>query len=61
MALVSFFFLYVLSDGIVGRTPLDFFEGIHIFAIFGESNLVFANATHKDVGLLTLFCLLGDG
>ena len=52
------FFLYVLNDGIVGRTPLDFFEGIYIF---GDSNLVFANAAHKDAGLLTLFCLLGDG
>ena len=57
MASVSFF-LYVLNDGIVGRTPLDIFEGIYIF---GDSILVFANAAHKDAGLLTLFCLLGDG
>jgi len=52
------FFLYVLNDGIVGRTPSDSWEGIHIF---GDSNLVFASAAHKDAGLLMLFCLLGDG
>ena len=52
------FFLYVLNDGIVGRTPLDILAGIHIF---GDSNLLFASAAHKDAGLLTLFYLLGDG